>query len=392
MPTTRPTTRPTSRRTPPTSTRARPPCNESPLAIGEPLAPSDAWRALEVDRCGWLALSMAIPTEATWEVELRGAPETLRASVQAPRWVDLFDSVPPPQLLSPTAPSDDGTLSLSVAPPRGGEWWLALSLEDAAESASIEVRLLCREGCERETTRFPIILQHGYAGVDTYFGVIDYFFRVVDTLEDAGYTVYTPVVSPIATSEDRAEELAEQLDEILRETGARKVHIVAHSQGGLDARVLVSGLGYADRVATLTTLATPHLGSDAVLLDFFSAQNFSRETLAAFNEAYPDAPEVRYFSWSFRSCQLLQFSCLANSSGELVDALLVPTHTLLSRFGDNDGIVPTESMRWGEWLGLRFADHFDQVGQIADFGLGPDAFDHLAFYLDEARRLRDLGG
>ena len=156
--------------------------------------------------------------------------------------------------------------------------------------------------------------------------------------------------------------------------------------------VLVSGLGYADRVATLTTLATPHLGSDAVLLDFFSAQNFSRETLAAFNEAYPDAPEVRYFSWSFRSCQLLQFSCLANSSGELVDALLVPTHTLLSRFGDNDGIVPTESMRWGEWLGLRFADHFDQVGQIADFGLGPDAFDHLAFYLDEARRLRDLGG
>src|SRR5215510_6280544 len=44
-----------------------------------------------------------------------------------------------------------------------------------------------------------------------------------------------------------------------------KVHIIAHSMGGLDARYLLCnnlyGLGALDRVVSLSTISTPHRGS-----------------------------------------------------------------------------------------------------------------------------------
>ena len=46
-------------------------------------------------------------------------------------------------------------------------------------------------------------------------------------------------------------------------------------------------------------------------------------------------------------------------------------------------------MLYGEHLGQLNADHFDEIGQIADQLSGP--FDHLAFYLSEANRLHNLG-
>jgi len=38
----------------------------------------------------------------------------------------------------------------------------------------------------------------------------------------------------------------------------RKVHLFAHSMGGLDARHMITHLGMANRVRTLTTIGTPH--------------------------------------------------------------------------------------------------------------------------------------
>ena len=41
----------------------------------------------------------------------------------------------------------------------------------------------------------------------------------------------------------------------------KKIHIIAHSMGGLDSRYMISKLGMADRVLSLTTISTPHHGS-----------------------------------------------------------------------------------------------------------------------------------
>jgi pimeloyl-ACP methyl ester carboxylesterase len=63
----------------------------------------------------------------------------------------------------------------------------------------------------------------------------------------------------------KAAELAEAIRQVCRYTGAKKVHIVAHSAGGLVARVYLQnalpGVPYRGDVDRLITIGTPHLGS-----------------------------------------------------------------------------------------------------------------------------------
>ena len=328
--------------------------------------------------------------DARWRVDVTGVPADARLFVYPGIYL-LNPDLPPPPLARTDAAGASGALSVEFTASRSGEVWWVLERDDARVATRAQVEVTCLERCGQQATRYPIVLLHGYAGVDSYFGVLDYFFDVVPTLEDAGFVAATPVVDAIADSSDRAQQLAPQIDEVLRTQGARKVNIIAHSQGGLDARYLISRLGYADRVASLTTVATPHGGIPIALFDFFSVHDFGDEATARFNTETPDAEGVRYWSWAFRSCRALQFSCIGSSDGEVVDAFLIASHTLLSRFGDNDGIVPTDRMAWGELLGTRFADHFDQVGQIADASLPFDPFDHRAFYLENATRLAREG-
>src|SRR5206468_12628217 len=71
--------------------------------------------------------------------------------------------------------------------------------------------------------------------------------------------------------EVRGAGLAKQIDDTLAATGADKVNIIAHAMGGLDARYVITTLGYGDRVASLTTMSTPHRG--AALADFALSLN-----------------------------------------------------------------------------------------------------------------------
>src|SRR5438874_2494875 len=47
-----------------------------------------------------------------------------------------------------------------------------------------------------------------------------------------------------------------------------KVNLVAPSMGGLDCRDMISSLGMADKVASLTTVGTPHHGSPVADITF----------------------------------------------------------------------------------------------------------------------------
>lgn len=369
-----------------------PPCGPStPFVELDELAAGDGWRRTVLPRCTRVAVPFLAPLGSRWRVDATGLPDDTALLVWTPHFRSIAaGGVGPDPLARDDDPGPGGSASVEVTPVYGGELLVALERDDRSADATIDLRVTCLEGCDRRTTRYPLVLVHGYAGVDSYFGVLDYFFDVVPTLADAGFSAFTPVTDAIERSEIRATQLREQVDTILRDTGASRVHILAHSQGGLDARVLISRDGYGDRVATLTTIATPHRGIPLRLVDFASRHDFSPEFMDTFNRAHPDDERVRYFSWSFRSCRTLQFRCRDESGGETVDAFLIASHTLLSRFGNNDGVVPTDSMPWGEHLGLRFADHFDEVGQIADRDGDDDPFPHRAFYRSEAQRLADL--
>ena len=108
-------------------------------------------------------------------------------------------------------------------------------------------------------TRYPIVLVHGLGMRDCFFmkawGRIDRILRI------QGHTVYKSNVDAFATVETNAAVLKTEIEAILRETGAEKVNIIAHSKGGLDAKYMIQKLGMAPHVASLTTLCTPHRGS-----------------------------------------------------------------------------------------------------------------------------------
>ncbi|MBI2896954.1 MAG: alpha/beta fold hydrolase [Deltaproteobacteria bacterium] len=280
---------------------------------------------------------------------------------------------------------------------------------------------------------YPIVLAHGFGGFDEV-GPIDYFWRVAETLGAEGEQIHVSQVAWVGSSEARGAELLAFVQEVLAETGAARAVIVGHSQGGLDARVVAHAAPEA--VAAVVTIATPHQGTpvaDVVLgyapgfsedlanavFDLFGrifygdeAQDadvrtalelFSEPGIAAFNEAYPDAEGVSYFSitgrsalrWALEDCSFddrPSFITDWDSQIDPRDALLAVPGVSLDPDGPNDGLVPVDSARWGRFLGCVPADHLDEVGQLmGDSPGGTNDFDHLDFYRGLVAFLREQG-
>ena len=258
------------------------------------------------------------------------------------------------------------------------------------------------------------------AGTDAYLDVLNYFWQVEEHLSQAGYLVVSPPVDAFGSVTTRAAQWQQHLQDLQDQGQGRRFNLIAHSQGGLDARYLISGLGDA-RPASLTMISSPNQGSavadlvcgiidpnslaaglvDDVLGSVtqlfglgpaeISAQlgDLTTQAMAEFNATMPDSPDVYYASWAGHSCGILQPSCIAAHNGEVVMALLGPTYTLLDLLeGANDGMVSVTSATWGEFMGEIDADHMNEVGHPV--GISDPVFDHLSFYLGEARRLAGM--
>jgi triacylglycerol lipase len=108
----------------------------------------------------------------------------------------------------------------------------------------------------------PIVLAHGLFGFDQLalgpLTLASYFRGIPDWLRAAGNRVLVPKVPPIAGIEARAKRLGEQIAVAFPD---EPVHLIGHSMGGLDARMLLADPEWSRRVLSLTTIGTPHLGS-----------------------------------------------------------------------------------------------------------------------------------
>jgi triacylglycerol lipase len=281
---------------------------------------------------------------------------------------------------------------------------------------------------------YPLVLVHGFAGFRD-IGPVNYYFRVAEDLRARGEVVFESVVAPFDTPAVRATMLARYLEsEVLARTGSAKVVLIAHSQGGLDARYLISSLGWGDRVAALVTISTPHHGTrvaDAVLGavpgvgDVFlnavatvfgftyneartranlraALEALSERNAESFNRSNPNDPRVAYWSYAGRSNRRYGNEACTPSelpNPRLIDntaPALLPFAIFLEQGNPtvhvNDGMVEVRSARWGRFMGCIPADHFDEVGQIARLAPNPESgFDHRAFYRDIVRRLRAEG-
>jgi len=222
-----------------------------------------------------------------------------------------------------------------------------------------------------------------------------------------------PRVDLAASVEERANQLAEQIQRVFPEG---RIDIIGHSMGGLDARFLLSHnlRGLAARVATLSTISTPHRGSplaDLVAgptplgpqrlayetvkdliarlgLDIGGLGSLTTRAAVQFNQECPDVPGIGYFAYAGCGprCYFLR------AGGWLIEKAASSADER-----ENDGLVSVAS---AQWPGSRLAappwpaDHLAEIGYDLDRAGAKPEFDYLraiAQVVDRALGVPDAG-
>ncbi len=235
----------------------------------------------------------------------------------------------------------------------------------------------------------PIVLAHGIARFDELARKVfprwdnaddryHYFRGIRSALTAAGYTVHHASVPWAESVKVRAARLGAFVDQVAGDNGS--VHIIAHSMGGLDARHMLYEAGLHDagrvaRVASLSTIGTPHLGcvlADAgidwlggaisgfgplasALGGFF---DLTTESCSAFNDR----------AAAFERDNAVVYRTYAGVPARESDVSLLfrGTHRYITQHaGPNDGLVERTSAMWRDALfaGPAWdADHLHEIG------------------------------
>ncbi|NNM50641.1 MAG: triacylglycerol lipase [Pseudomonadales bacterium] len=282
-----------------------------------------------------------------------------------------------------------------------------------------------------DATRYPIVLVHGLFGAGSYFGLLDYFYQIPQGLAANGARVFVPQLSAANATSVRGEQLLTQVKYVLAITGASKVNLIGHSQGGPTARY-VAGVA-PNLVASVTTVAGVNAGSsvaDAIegvtdiigplgtsvvtgivnafsgLIDPNEGQNsqaalydLTTAGTTAFNKQFPGGVPstkcgsgnaqyngVKYYSWSGN----------ASYTGDITTGI-DPTDAVtglgnLTFFGAaNDGLVSSCSSHLGVVIRDNYyQNHFDEVNQLAGL-ISPFTTSPVTLFKSQGNRLRNNG-
>ncbi len=273
---------------------------------------------------------------------------------------------------------------------------------------------------------YPIVLAQGIARFDflreffvsrlsrlrpesVFSDHFHYFRNIASHLRANDFEVQHTSVSWAARVGQRSRELRDEVSRVLAATGKQRVNIIAHSMGGLDARHMIVDEGMAEKVASLTTIGTPHAGTSFAdwglanrgdqiiralegLIDLDGFFDLSTEACSEFNRRAREAEAASgVFYQAYGSFQ----------ERDGVFRLLRPSWDIIhEREGANDGLVPLGSQMWPaeESEGVRVerkefpvqADHLNQAGWW-DSGeeQARDEYEGAikAVYLDIARNL-----
>jgi triacylglycerol lipase len=298
--------------------------------------------------------------------------------------------------------------------------------------------------------RYPLVLVGGIDSSPSF----DWNPSIATALTTAGIAAYHVDVVAWSPTAERAEDLAASIESRLARTPAGRVNLVCYAVAGLDCRYLVSpgGLAVRDpvrakamtsRIASITTIATPHRGtrvaeaalsaltsgtaddllhslvgaiadgvatppSDAALAS--TLRGLTLTEVAEFNRKIPDASDVYYQSFagvshvlgksseasersirracvaSDRTLQLFEHPGKRDVMNELLWATapfgstsLTEAGTVIS--GPSDGMISVDSAQWGNFRGCLPADHYDVIGQLGKTTRDPiSGFDAPRFY------------
>jgi triacylglycerol esterase/lipase EstA (alpha/beta hydrolase family) len=123
----------------------------------------------------------------------------------------------------------------------------------------------------------PVVLVHG-----TFETMEQNWAVLAPRLKQRGYCVFAlnygnRGLGPI---QDSAQELGTFVDNVLRYTGARKVSLVGHSQGGMMPRFWIKNLGGKSKVADMVGIAPSNYGTELSQPDFRAALGISNPCTA----------------------------------------------------------------------------------------------------------------
>lgn len=117
--------------------------------------------------------------------------------------------------------------------------------------------------CRPEPGKPPVVLVHG-----TFANMAVNFPKLSPELREQGYCVYAlnygdnvGPVHALGDIEESARELDRFVDDVRAYTGAEKVSIVGHSQGGMMPRYYIKNLGGAEKVEDLVGVAPSNHGT-----------------------------------------------------------------------------------------------------------------------------------
>lgn len=261
-------------------------------------------------------------------------------------------------------------------------------------------------------TKYPILLVHGVCFRD--YRLFSYWGRIAPELRRNGATVYFGEHQSVSSVENSAQELSARIRRITAETGCEKVNIIAHSKGGLDIRYAIAHCGIGDKVASLTTVNTPHHGCTYADYLFTAVKEPTQQKIAkTYNAAArlmgdhaPDFLAAMRDLTAARARELnaampLPEGIYCRSVGTVLKKLSRDTFPMnMSNLfvgwfeGPNDGLVSEPSFHWCEDYRLidiggdRGISHID----IADiYRKNVPGFDVREFYVQLVSELKERG-
>jgi triacylglycerol lipase len=244
---------------------------------------------------------------------------------------------------------------------------------------------------------FPVVLCHGLFGTQRYgvgpLAAGDYFRGIRQHLTQLGVQVITPRVHPTAGVHRRVWMLAQR---IRATCGTTPFHIIGHSMGGLDMRLLATDPAWAGQIISMTSIGTPHLGTsladlaDRHLRLLFRGMEAAGWSIDGFRQVSSHCMPALTSHWQdppFATCR----SIAGNPDPHPGFIALRPLHRLIHEIeGPNDGMVPMESaLGWGEPLPPWPFDHLAQINWMTSRRTSQLVIDHYVNLVEELTAVED---
>ena len=213
--------------------------------------------------------------------------------------------------------------------------------------------------------KYPIVLVHGIFAHDRR-SLIDFWGRIPNILRNKGIEVFFGNTDAWGSIESNAMILKSTIDNVLLETNSEKVNIIAHSKGGIDSRYFIWRYDYGEKVASLTTISTPHHGAELADLIYSKKivhTNTTRKAAQIVGELWGDAyPDMYNLNYQLTTEKMQEFnekvvmdpsvyyqsiySTMKNAFG---DMMFFNSFLYIRKInGANDGVVSEVSSIWGD--------------------------------------------